>query len=100
MSATRKGLPPHPSLRAAAIAAARRPKTESFKQKLSRRIRKEWRLGMRHGHPPGRQWTDAELARLGTGTDEAIARELGRSAAAVQKVRLRLGIAIFVNTTR
>jgi hypothetical protein len=65
---------------AAASAAARRPKNESFKRQMSRRLRREWRQGLGRGHPPGRAWTDAEVARLGTDTDESIARELERSA--------------------
>jgi hypothetical protein len=100
MSATRKGRPPHPNFRAAAAAAARRPKTESFRRKVSRRMRRAWRQGLRRGHPPGRPWTAKEIARLGTDNDEAIARELGRTVAAVQRARLRLGIPIFVRKTR
>jgi hypothetical protein len=54
MSATRKGRPPHPNFRAAAAEAARRPKSESFKQQTARRMRREWHKGLRHGHPRGR----------------------------------------------
>jgi hypothetical protein len=63
-------------------------------------MKREWRQGERHGHPPGRAWTDEELALVGTDTDQAIAHKLGRTVAAVQKVRLRLGIPIFVKRTR
>jgi hypothetical protein len=100
MSAARKGRPPHPNLRAAARIAASQPKPESFKRKMSRRVRREWRLGSRHGHPRGRPWTEAEIARLGTDTDEAIAHELGRTPAAVQKLRLKRGVPIFAKPVR
>jgi hypothetical protein len=100
MSAARKGRPPHPHLRAAATAAARRPKSESFKRQLSLRLRREWQQGLRRGHPPGRPWTDAEIARLGTDTDPEIARELERTPGAVQKMRLRLGIPIYAGPAR
>jgi hypothetical protein len=100
MSTTRKGLPNHPNLRAAGAAAARLPKPESFKRQTSRRMRREWWEGLRHGHPAGRRWTDEELARVRTDTDQAIARDLGRTPAGVQKVRLRLGIPSFLKKTR
>jgi hypothetical protein len=71
-----------------------------LKRQTSRRVRREWRQGLRRGQPPGRPWIDKEIARLGADTDQAIARELGRTLGAVQKVRLRLGIPIFVKKTR
>ena len=98
MSATRKGRPPHPRFKAAAAAAARRSKSESFKQKTSRRLRQEWAEGKRRPPVAGPRWSEAEIARLGTGTDEAVAEQLGRSAAAVQKVRIRLAIPCFVES--
>lgn len=95
MSATRKGRPAHPHFRAAAAEAASQPKSDSFKRKLSRRMRREWRLGLRSGHPPGRKWTDVEIARVGADSDEVIGKELGRTKAAVQRVRVTLGIPCF-----
>jgi hypothetical protein len=59
-------------------------------------MRREWAQGLRHGHPPGRPWTDEEIARIRTDTDASIARELGRTEAAVQRMRLKRGIPIFV----
>jgi len=100
MSASHKGRPVHPHFRAAAAEAARRPKPESFKRKLSRRMRREWRLGSRRGHPPGRKWTQAETARVGADTDEVIGRELGRTKGAVQRIRLSLGIPCFRRNIR
>jgi hypothetical protein len=96
MSASRKGRPLHPKFRAGATAAARRPKSESFKQLTACRVRQEWAEGKRQPHPPGHRWSPAEIARLGTDTDEAISHELGRTPAAVQKVRLRLAIPSFI----
>ena len=91
-SAAITGRPLHPITRAAIAEAARRPKSESFKKKLSKRMRKEWRTGKRHGHPQGRPWTDKELKRLGKETDAVIAIELGRTVSAVQKMRVNRGI--------
>jgi hypothetical protein len=97
MSATRKGRPAHPHLKKAALEAARRPKSESFKKLMSERMKNEWAEGKRQPHPPGRPWSDGEIARLGRDTDQAIGQELGRTAAAVRKVRLRLAIPCFVS---
>jgi len=53
----------------------------------------------RRGHPPGhpelRFWTEAEHAVLGTDTDAAVARRLGRSFQAVNDRRRLLGIPPF-----
>jgi hypothetical protein len=62
-------------------------------------MRREWAQGLRHRHPPGRPWTDEEIARIGTNTDASIARELGRTEAAVQKMGLKRGIPIFMPNT-
>jgi hypothetical protein len=91
MSATRKGRRPPAAFLAAAREAARRPKPESFRWKLSERLRREWASGARRPHPPGRPWGAEEIARLGRAPDAVIARELGRSPAAVQKARLVRG---------
>jgi hypothetical protein len=82
MSARRKGRPPHRHFQAAAAEAARRPKSESFKQKTSRRIRREWQQGLRHRHPRGRAGTEAETKRRGRASDEGLARELRRTVGA------------------
>ena len=86
-------------MRDVAVEAARRPKPESFKRKMSRRMRREWAQGVRHGHLPGRPWTEEEIARIGADTDASIARELGRTEAAVQRMRLKQCIPIFVSTS-
>jgi hypothetical protein len=72
--------------------AAKRPRSEAWKQKLSA----YWR---RRGHPPGhperRFWTKREDALLGTDSDTAIARKIRRSLWAVYLRRRKLGIAPF-----
>lgn len=63
MSATRKTRRPPAAFLAAAREAARRPKSESFRAKLSARLRREWASGTRRPHPPGRPWTAEEKPR-------------------------------------
>ena len=92
MSATRKGRKPPAAFLAAAREAARRPKSESFRTKLSERLKREWASGARRPPPPSRPWGAEERARLGQAPDAVVAREIGRSPTAVQKARLRLGI--------
>ena len=92
MSAARKGKRPPAAFLVAAREAARQPKSESFRAALSERLRREWASGARRPHPPGRPWRAEEIARLGRAPDAVVAREIGRSQAAVQKARLRLGI--------
>ena len=92
MSAARKGRRLPEAFLAAARRAAQQPKSESFRAKLSERIKREWASGARRSHPPGRPWRADEIARLGQASDAVIAREIGRSQSAVQKARLKLGI--------
>ena len=92
MSATRKGKRPPAAFLAAAREAAWQPKSESFRTKLSERLKREWASGARRPHPPGRPREAGEIARLGQAPDAVVAREIGRSPAAVQMARLRLGI--------
>jgi hypothetical protein len=92
MSATRKGRRPPAAFLAAARAAAQQPKSESFRTNLSGRVKREWASGARRPHPPGQPWGAEEIARLGRAPDAIVAREIGRTPAAVQKARLKLGI--------
>jgi DNA-binding XRE family transcriptional regulator len=57
-----------------------------------------WREVRGHppGHPDGRLWTAEEDAALGTDTDVAVAKRLGRSAHAVNDRRRALGVPAFV----
>lgn len=48
---------------------------------------------------PRRKWTPAELATLGTMSDDQVARKLGRSKGNVSARRKRLGIPIYKHTT-
>lgn len=45
--------------------------------------------------PWQRPWTEAEIERVGTGTDREIGRLLGRTEAAVRQYRYRRGIPSF-----
>jgi hypothetical protein len=73
MSATRKARAQSPNLRDAAIEAAQRPNSGSFKRKMSRRMKREWAQGVRHGDPPDRPSTNQEVLHIGTDTDEPTA---------------------------
>jgi hypothetical protein len=72
--------------------AAKRPRSKAWKIKMA----EYWR---RRGHPPGhpelRFWTPDEDALLGTDTDSAIARRLGRTLKAVNQRRRKIGTARF-----
>jgi hypothetical protein len=87
-----KGRLPSPKAMAAAREAAKRPRSEAWKQKMSA----YWR---RRGHPPGHPeskfWTAQEDALLGTATDAQVARAIGRSWRAVESRRRKLGIRAF-----
>ena len=72
-----KGRRQHPNTIAAVREMAKRPKTEEWKRGQSERSRKMWENPEAHGLPPRRQWTDDEIALLGTDTDREIASRLG-----------------------
>ena len=92
-SAARKGKPPHPHMTAAQREWARRPKSAEFKQKVSEFMRELWKHPEEHGLPARHNWTDDEIALLGTQSDAAIARRLGVTEAVVYNQRRRLGVA-------
>ena len=83
MSATRKGKRPPAAFLGAAREAARQPKSESFRLKLSERIKREWASGARKGHPRGQPWSAEEIARLGKAPDAVVAHAIGQSPSAV-----------------
>ncbi len=96
MSATRKGRRLPAAFLAGARAAARRPKSESFRAKLSERLKREWASGARRPHPPGRPWKAGGDSAVGPGTrghrrsrDRPIPRPPSRSMtpATVSRVR-------------
>jgi hypothetical protein len=93
LSAAKKGRPLHPNSRAAALEAAKRPKSEKWKRGQAERSRRMWENPEAYGLPPRRQWTDDEIALLGTDTDKAIATRLGIPRNVVKYKRERLGIA-------
>jgi hypothetical protein len=93
LSAARKGKPPHPNMTAAQREWARRPKSAEFKRKVSEFMRELWQNPEEHGLPARHDWTDDEIALLGTQSDAAIARQLGLTEAVVYNQRRRLRIA-------
>ena len=89
ISASLRGRIPPPSVIEAARKAARRPRSEGWKQKMAA-------LWRERGHPPAHPerkfWTAEEDALLGTATDGEVARKIGRSIWAVSSRRFKLGI--------
>ena len=92
LSAAQTGRPLQPKTIAALLEAARRPKSEEWKRKLSERTREMWQHPEEHGLPSRRQWTDKELSLLGTDSDTAIAAALGLSKNVVEHKRRSLEI--------
>jgi len=92
LSAVKKGRPQHPNTIAACRELGKRPKSEEWKRGMSERSRKMWENPEAHGLPPRRQWTDEEIALIGTDTDQNIARLLGRTEMAVKVRRNKLRI--------
>jgi len=92
LSASKIGRPPHPKFRAAALEAAQRPKSEAWKRGLAERSRKMWEHPQAHDLPARHEWTDSEIALLGTDSDRSIAKMLGITRHAVFAQRHRLNI--------
>jgi hypothetical protein len=92
LSVLKKGRRQHPNTTAAFREIARRPKSEEWKRGMSERARKMWENPEAHGFPARRNWTDDEIALLGTDTDRAIANRLGIPVRSVESKRRRLGI--------
>ncbi len=87
----------HPNSVAGLLEAAKRPKSEKWKRDLGRRTKALWEHPEEHGLPPSHQWTDEEIALLGTDTDGAIAQRLGLVKKRVGWKRAQLGIPSFVS---
>jgi hypothetical protein len=94
-SAIMMGRPAHPNAVAGLLEAAKRPKSEQWKRAMSKRVKALWEHPEEHGLPPSHQWTEAEIALLGTDTDGAIARRLGLAKKRVSWKRAQLGIRSF-----
>ncbi len=92
LSSLRKGRRQHPNTTAAFRELAKRPKSEEWKRGQSERSRKMWENAEAYGLPPRRDWSDEEIALLGTDTDRAIANILGLPMNIVRNKRKRLGI--------
>jgi len=92
LSALRAGRPLHPNAIAAQRAAVRRPKSADYKRAVSERSRTMWKNREKYHLPPSHQWSEQEIALLGTDSDPKIARRLGLSNYAVFDKRRSLGI--------
>ena len=90
--ATKVGKPLHPNMIIAQREAVRKPRSESWKRKMSSRMKEVWEDPEAHGLPSSHRWTDEEIALLGTEYDSLIARRLGISTHVVEDKRRRLGI--------
>lgn len=70
--------------------AVRTVTSRSHRVEQSRVLKEAWRRRIAAGDPIA--WTDTELALLGTDKDSEIGAKIGRSAAAVETMRLRLNV--------
>jgi hypothetical protein len=93
LSAAHKGQRAHPNAIAAVRELGKRPKSEEWKRRQSERLRRMWENPEAHGLPSRRNWSDEEIALLGTDTDRAIAQRLGIRRNVVKHKRERMGIA-------
>jgi len=92
VSAARAGRPLHPNSLAAVRRVGRRRKSEESKRAQSEVTRKMWQNPQAHGWRPRHEWTDEEIALLGTDTDPKIANIIGVQPHTVFEQRRRLGI--------
>ena len=94
LSAARKGRPQHPNTIAACRELGKRPKSEEWKRGMSERSKKMWANREAHGLPSRREWTEEQLALIGTGSDRAVALALGLPLNVVAYQRTRMGISL------
>jgi hypothetical protein len=92
ISARQKGRRPHPNTIEACRRLGQLPKSEAFKRALSERSKKMWQNPEAHGLPARRQWTEHELAMIGTDSDRAVADALGLPINVVRAKRQSMGI--------
>ena len=95
ISAVKAGKPAHPDTASRLRQAGRRPRTESWKRKISLKLKAAWARSEEHGWGPRHHWTEEEIALLGTESDAGVARRLGLSKVIVMNIRRRLGIPAF-----
>ena len=91
MSVAKRGKPIHVNTRKALLLAAKRPKSQSHREALSKTRRAR---GLRPPVNPG-LWSEPEDKRLGTAPDNEIAVELQRTIDSVRSRRTRLQIPYF-----
>ncbi len=96
LRAIKTGRPAHPRTASALRDAAKRPKSESFKLKMSKRMLQVWRHSEEHGLGPCHHWTEEQIALIGTDTDQAIAQTLGLPRYSITWKRYQLGIPSFI----
>lgn len=94
LSILRKGRRQHPNTVEACRKLGQRPKSQAWKRGLSERSKRMWENPEAHGLPPRRQWSEHELALLGTDSDKAIAKALGLPLGIVKYKRQSLGISL------
>jgi hypothetical protein len=94
LSILKKGRRQHPNTIEACRRLGKRPKSEAWKRALSERSKKMWENPEAHGLPPRREWSEEEVALIGTGSDKTVAKELGLAVAVVKHKRERLGISL------
>lgn len=75
---SRKGKPPHPNFRAAALEAASRPKSDAWKQAMSLSMKRQWAEGVRTATPP-------KKAKAGAGTATPLKKAKASAGAAAVK---------------
>jgi hypothetical protein len=92
LKAVKAGKPAHPVVRAALLRVAKAPRSDAWRQALSRRRKQQAAEGTMPGLTNIRRFTDEEIALLGTDTDRAVATKLGRDMKTVQWKRGVLGI--------
>ena len=97
LSAARKGRPQHPNTIAACRALGKRPKSEEWKRGMSERSRKMWANREAYGLPSRREWTEEQLAVIGTDSDRAVALALGLPRNVVAYQRARMGISLLAD---
>ena len=95
LKAAKAGVPQPPQVRAALLRVAKAPRSEAWRRSLSRRRKQQAADGTMPGLTHIRRFTDEEIALLGTDTDSAVARRLGRDQKTVQWKRRSLAIPAF-----
>lgn len=92
LRAAKTGVPAPPRVRAALLRVAQAPRSEAWRQALSRNRKQQAADGTLRGLTNIRRFTAEEIALLGTDTDSVVAAKLGRGQKTIQWKRTSLGI--------